>query len=208
MALSYPLALPGVGYRRMVFRANSVVGQSNSPFSGSAQAYVWDGQWFEVDIELPPLKRADAEEWVGMLCGLNGREGSVLLGDPLNVKARGTWSAGTPLLVGAHAARARTLSVDGLGAAATFKAGDWLQLGSTSNSRLHKVVQSGTASGGGAATLEIFPGLRTSYADNAPLTIASPKGLFQLASNVREWSIELAQFYGLKFSMVEDLRGI
>lgn len=208
MALSYPLALPSGNFRRAVFRGQSVVGMSQSPFSGSQQSYVWPGAWFEADVELPPMARADAEEWVGLLLGLNGMEGSVLFGDPLNISPRGTWSGGTPLLVGAHAAGARTLSVDGLGSLASYKAGDWFQLGTTSSSRLHKVVQSGAANSGGAATLEIFPPARVAYADNAALTLASPKGLFRLASNARQWSIELARVYGLSFSVIEDLRGI
>lgn len=192
----------------MEFSANSIVGLSSSPFSASEQSYVWPGAWIEADIELPPMKPAAAEEWVGLLLALNGMEGSVLFGDPVNTTPRGTWSSGTPLLVGAHAAGARSLSVDGLGALATFKAGDWFQLGSTSSSRLHKVTQSGTANSSGEATLEIFPPARAAYADNATLTIASPKGLFRLASNARKWSIELAQFYGLSISLREDLRGI
>lgn len=175
-----------------------------SPFSFSQQVYVHQGDRWEADVVLEPMKRADAEPWVAWALSLNGREGTFLLGpDPINTTPRGTW-AGTPLVNGASQT-GKTLVVDGFGASATVKAGDWFQLGSASGAQLYKVVQDGTASGGGALSIEIWPRLRTSPADNAPLTSTSPKGVFRLARNQSEWSLELAQIYGLQFSALEAL---
>jgi len=205
MALTYPLALPAKTPVRMQFRANSVVGVSISPFSGEQQVYAHQGDGWECDVSLPPMKRADAEAWVGFLLGLNGREGTFYLGDPVNTSPRGV-GTGTPLVKGASQT-GKTLLTDGWTAGQTgiMKAGDWLQLGTGASSRLHKVVQDANSDGSTNATLEIWPRLRESPADNAAIVISSPKGVFRLASNTREWSIERAGIYGLGFTCTEAL---
>lgn len=205
MAISYPLSLPTVrGPRSITIRARSAVGMSMSPFSFSQQRYVHQGDMWEMAWRLPPMKRANAEAWVAFLLSLNGKEGSFLAGpDYPGTSPRGTW-AGAPLVNGASQT-GKTLAVDGFTAAATVKAGDWFQLSSGSSSRLHKIMQDGTANGSGQLNLEIRPRLRESPADNAALTSSSPKGVFALDSNVVEWSIELAQIYGIQFAAIEVL---
>lgn len=189
----------------MQFRGGSVVGVSTSPFSREQQVYAHQGDWWEVDVSLPAMKRADAEPWVAFLLALNGREGTFLLGEPINTAPRGV-GTGTPLVKGASQT-GRTLLTDGWTISQTgiLKAGDWFQLGTGSSSRLHKVVQDADSDGSGNATLEIWPRLRVSPADNAALTVSSPKGVFRLAGNMREWSLEQAAIYGLSFSCVEAL---
>ena len=49
--------------------------------------------------------------------------------------------------------------------------------------------------------------IRAAYADDDPITLASPVGNWRLASNAREYSIGLAQVYGISFSAVEALDG-
>ena len=149
---------------------------------------------------------ADAEMWVTFLLSLRGSLGTFLMGDSVGAAPRGTW-AGTPLLAGSHAAGVRTVALDGFSAGATGKAGDWLNWGSGSSTRLHKVLQDFTADGAGQATVEIYPRLRAALADNAPVTNTNAMGLWRLASNGREWSIGLGQMYGLRFSAIEDLSG-
>lgn len=207
MAISYPLALPAItrGFMRVVFRQLSSVGVSSSPFSKEQQVYVHQGECWGADAVYAPLKvRADAEDVIGWLAALNGQEGTLLLGDPVYTTVRGTWSGGTPLVNGASQT-GKTLAIDGVGASATVKRGDKFQLGSGASTRLHMVTADGTANGSGQITLDIWPRLRASPGDNDPLTISSPKGLFRLASNVRDWSVELAQVYGISFSCVEAL---
>lgn len=205
MALSFPLALPtSQEPREITIRARSVVGLSESPFTLEQQVQAMAGERWEADIVLPPMTRADAEDWIGWLTALNGQEGTFLMGDMVNTSVRGTW-AGSPLVNGAHAARVKSIAMDGFTAGATVKRGDWAQIGTGSSSRLYKVVQDATANGSGVLTLEIWPGLRASLADNASLDITSPVGVWRLASNVREWTIGLARMYGLRFSAVEAL---
>lgn len=205
MAISYPVSLPsGVpGPKRISFRMNSIVGASRSPFTGAQQVYAHAGQFWSAEVELPPMERADAEEWIAFLASLNGMEGTFLMGDPVNTTARGA-ATGTPLVKGASQT-GNTLTTDGWTAGVTgiLKAGDWIQLGTGSTSTLHKLQQAATSDGTGEAVLEIWPGLRTAPADNAVITVASCKGLWRLASNEQGYDIGEAQIYGIAFNCVE-----
>lgn len=205
MAISYPLAVPtGKGPVRLTFGAESVVAVSESPFSKTQQVYAHQGDGWTCDVELPPLVgRATGEEWVAFLLALNGREGTFLMGDPANIAPRGI-GTGTPLVKGASQT-GRTLLTDGWtsGQTGILKAGDWLQLGTGASTHLHKVVQDANSDGSGNATLEIWPRLRSSPADNAAIVVASPKGLWRLADNRRQWSLEAVLRYGISFTCVE-----
>jgi len=204
VTISYPLALPSASQiRRMVWKPRSVVGVSESPFSFSQQVYVHQGEAWQVEVDLIAMERANAEAWAGWLLALNGREGTFLLGDPKGTTPRGTWAGTSPLVQGAGQS-GKSLAVDGVTASATALAGDWLQLGSGSTATLHKVTQDVTFSGGGAATLDIWPRLRSAPADNAAVTLSSAKGRFRMGSNAPAWDVE-AIIYGISFDAMEAL---
>lgn len=202
MAISYPLSIPTTGVRSIRVSARNVVGVASSPFTGSQQVYRHQGAWWEAEISLPPMKRADAEEWIGFLLSLKGRSGTFLLGDPAGASPRGTW-AGTPLVAGGSQT-GEALTVDGFSAGATVKRGDYIQLGSGTATRLHKVLTDATASSG-SITLDLWPRLRESPADNAVVTTSSAKGTFRLADNVAGWEIDEALAYGITFGAVEAI---
>jgi len=208
MTISYPLALPSQGFADITVRQVTQAGESRSRFTGEQQVYVWPAGCWEAEVSYPPIRtRAIAEDIVGFLASLNGKQGSFLMGDPLYTTVRGTWLGSSPLVNGASQT-GMALVVDAVGAAATVKRGDRFQLGTGASARLHMVTADGTANGSGEITLDIWPRLRESPADNAALTIAAPKGRWMLASNGFEYSVQRAQVYGLSFSVVEDLRPI
>ena len=205
MPISYPLNFPAVGIRNVTIRARSVVGLNASPFTGQQQVYKHQGQWWEMEVTLPPMKRADAEQVAAFLVKLNGRFGTFTFGDPLNTAPRGV-GTGTPLVNGAGQT-GTDLVTDGWTPDTTgiLKAGDWIQLGSGATSRLHKVLDDVNSDGSGNATLTLFPDLRSSPADNAAITVSSPKGLWRLAANEVDYSIDEASIYGMTFACVEAL---
>jgi hypothetical protein len=210
MAITYPLSLPASGkIIRMDFRREARVGVSESPFTFSSQSYVWAGDRWMLTIEWGPLYLvADANDIEGFLLALNGREGSFLAGDLTRPLALGTWVGQSPLVKGASQT-GKTLLVDGLTpTTTTCLKGDFFQLGSGATSRLHRLTQNSTANGAGEATLDFWPQLRASPADNAPLTLAAPKGLFMLAENISGWSLHDTIDDGISIDCIEDLRGI
>ena len=196
---------PSVGLRSMNIRARNVVSVSSSPFTGQQQIYKHPGQWWEAEISLPPLKRDEAEQVAAFLIKLNGQYNTFLLGDPANAAPRGV-GTGTPVVQGGSQT-GTSLVTDGWTTSTTgiLKAGDWIQLGSGSATRLHKVLDDVNSDGSGAATLNIWPALRSSPSDNATITVNSPKGIWRLASNEVNYSIDEASVYGITFACVEAL---
>ena len=206
MAISYPVTFPAsIGVSSINIRAKTVVGVSSSPFTGQQQVYKHQGQWWEAEVSLPPMKRDEAEQVVAFLIKMNGQYGTFLMGDFLSTAPRGI-GTGTPLVNGASQA-GDELVTDGWTVSTTgiLKAGDWIQLGSASTSTLHKVLDDVTSDGSGNATLNIFPNLRSSPDNNAAITISSPKGRWRLASNETDYAIDNASIYGMTFACVEAL---
>ena len=205
MAITYPVTFPAVGIRSMNIRARTIVGVSASPFTGQQQVYKHQGEWWEAEVTLPPMKRATAEQVAAFLIKMKGQYGTFLLGDPANTSPRGV-GTGTPLVNGANQTGS-SLVTDGWTADTTgiLKAGDWIQLGSGSTTTLHKVLDDVDSDGSGNATLELFPRIRTAASDDAAITVSSPKGIWRLASNTMEWSIDEASVYGVTFACVEAL---
>lgn len=209
MAETYPLALPtvtGIAKVRMV--ARDTVGVSASPFTGKQQVYRHPAQMWEADITLPAMKRDEAETWNAFLLRLRGQFGTFLLGDPNGATPRGSAasSAGTPRVRGANQT-GDELNIDGLPISTTgyLKAGDYIQLGTASDSTLHKVLEDVNSNSSGQATLNLWPRVRTAPADNALITVSDAKGVFRLSSNESGWDINEASIYGVTFGAVEAL---
>jgi len=206
MTISYPLNLPsGNRVREIAIRPASVVGASRSPFTFEQQVYVHQGQMWQASVALIPMKRVDAAPWRAFFLALNIREGTFLMGQPVETDPQGTW-AGTPKVFGAHAAGVTSIAMDGFSAGATVKGGDQFQTGSGSSAHLHEVAQDATADGSGLLTLEIWPRLRAALADNDTFVTSSPKGLWRLDMDEAEWVYTLGQLYrGISFSAIEAL---
>jgi hypothetical protein len=203
MAIAYPVDLPNTtSYRDARMTARTVVGVTKSPFTGVQQVQKHQGQWWEFECSLVPMIRDNSEDWIAFLLSLNGQEGTFLLGDPYGATPRGV-ATGTPLIKGASQT-GKTLVTDGWTASTTniLKAGDYFQLGSGSNTRLHKVLTNTTSDSSGNATLDIFPEIKTAYADNTAITTSNAKGVFRLSSNEMAFDLKQASTYGMSFAAV------
>jgi hypothetical protein len=205
MSISYPLNFPTQCVRGITIRARTVVGMSASPFTGQQQVYKHPGQWWEAEITFPPMKRKDAEEVAAFLLKLNGRFGTFLMGDPVNTQPRGVGS-GVPLVDGAGQTgnqlntKGWTPSITGI-----LRAGDWVQLGSGSSTRLYKVLDDVDSNASGEATLTLFPNLRTPSANLDSVILNSPQGQWRLSANDIDYTIQTGQFYGITLACMEAL---
>jgi len=209
MAETYPLTFPTqTGVAAVEFTATDVVSVSQSPFTFSQQVVRHAGARWSATISIPPVKRSDSEYWNSFLLRLRGQYGSFLLGDPNAATPRGSAAsaAGTPVVNGASQT-GNELAIDGLPASATgyLKAGDYIQLGSASTSRLYKVLEDVDSNGSGEATLNLWPDLRSSPADGATVVVSNAKGVFRLSNNEAVWTINNAGFYSISFAAVEAL---
>lgn len=155
---------------------------------------------------LPSMLRADAEEWIAFLLKCNGQYGTFLLGDPLGATARGTASSapGSPV-VSSGTAGSQSLTISGATANAStyLLPGDYIQLGSGSSSRLHKVVNTVSTNGSGVATMDIWPALRST--PSGAVVVSNAKGLFRLNTSDSSWDINRATVFGISFGAAEAL---
>lgn len=209
MAELYPLAFPthtGIAQIRLI--ARDAIGISTSPFNFKQQVYRHPGQRWEADISLPPMSREDAETWAAFLLRLRGQYGTFFLGDPANATPRGSAATapGSPLVKGANQT-GDELIIDGIPTSGSdyLKAGDYIQLGSGVDSRLHKVLEDVPIDGSGEATLNLWPQVRTAPLDNAGVVVEGAQGAFRLSANETSWDINNATIYGITFGAVEAL---
>lgn len=203
MAISYPLTLPTTpGTRSIKIRQSSVVAVGASPYTLEQQVQARQGQCWALDLAYPPGVRATFEPLLAVLAQLNGREGTFLWGDSANKTARGI-ATGTPLVNGGSQT-GYDLVTDGWTASVTgiLKAGDWIQLSSGSNARLHKLTADADSDGLGQATLSLWPKISPVAvpADNSAIVVSFPKGVFRLTTDGADWAIDEQHFYGLSVS--------
>lgn len=196
MSINYPQSIPSSpGFRSLVFKATSIVGKTRSVFTGTRQITQWSGSYWLVDAQLPIMEtRAQAEEWISFLLACRGMAKTFLLGPESPARSPQGTVSGVTVSGGGQTGTSLTLAGTG-----SFVKGDYIQIGSTTTSRLYKLLESGSATG----TFEIFPALRESPSNGATVTLTNPVGLFALADNQSEWTIDMARMYGISFTAEE-----
>lgn len=208
MAISYPLSLPtSIGIAQIELRATNAVAVSRSPFTFSTQVHAYTGSAWQADVSLPSIRRDLAEDWVAWLLSLRGQLGTFYLGDPNAVTPRGSARDTDTILVNGATSSGNTLAIYSapLGQTGYLKAGDYIQVGTGTSRQLFKVLADVNTNGSGQATVDIWPDVRTSIANNAAVTVENTKGIFRLASNEQGFSINEASFYGISFGAMEAL---
>ncbi len=206
MAISYPLALPThTGIAQIELRATNAVAYSRSPFTFAGQAHAYAGKAWQADVTLPSMKREDAERWVAWLISLKGQLGTFYLGDPAATTPLGSARDTDTILVDGAVSSGDTIAIDSAPASQTdyLKAGDYMQIGTGVNRQLFKVLNDVDTDGTGSATVDVWPNVRTSIADDAAVTVQSAQGIFRLASNEQSFSINEASIYGITFGAIE-----
>lgn len=199
------LNLPtSVCFASVVMSLRRVVGRTQSPFTLEEQAFKWPGEQWGMELTMPPIKgRALAEEWISFMLQLEGSYGYVLMGDPSAKNPEGV-ASGTPQVDGINQT-GNTLLTKGWTPNVTgiLKRGDYLQLGTGTNTRLHKVMADVNSDGSGNAALSIVPALRNSPGNSDPIVVYDAKGLFRLTANDFAWSVEPGNIYRFRFNAVE-----
>ena len=184
-----------IGFAQITLSAMNAVATSESPFTYKQQIVQHTGQAWKASVTIPPVRRDLGEPWIAFLLSLQGPVHTFLLGDPNCTEPRGTATNSSYTATGTAGASSVTLTVsDGT----TLKAGDYIQLGTASTSKLHKVLTDVSATG----VVDIWPNLKDTYSA-AAVTVDNAKGVFRLASNVQEWQIGDSSTYGISFEANE-----
>ncbi len=202
MAISYPLSMPTTPQPNVLaFGGVNVTAKQSSPYTAKSQVYQWDGDYWRANISLPAMSPQDFREWMAFILSLKGQTGTFTLGDPKLATPRG-FLGGTPLVNGASQTGS-SLVTDGWTPSITniLRKGDLIAL----SNRMHMVLTDTSSDGSGNATLDIWPMLRESPADNASITTNNCKGLFRLDGEDVTWSIDFNGFYDLQFGAIEAI---
>lgn len=199
---TYPLSLPDTKFKTFAWMNPSAVAAVQSPWTYQMQVQAHEGMSWAAEISLPPKEPTYAEPWRAFFAQLNGMFGTFLMGDPMRAAPRGT-AAGTPLCEGGGQT-GQILNIDGWTPSQTLclAAGDLIQIGS----RLYMNMTNKASDINGRTQCEIWPSLRESPADNAPVITTSPKGTFRLSSSIvrlGDANEELLHF--ISFAAIEAL---
>lgn len=206
MSITYPLTLPTAPAPKNVeWLPRSVVAATLSPFTMQQQVQAHQGQMWEVKFALPSMTDASARAWIATILALNGRQGTFLFGDSVLKAPRGS-AGGTPLVNGASQT-GQALITDGWPTSinGVLLKGDWIQLGTGATQRVYSVLNDVNSNGSGQATIDIWPRLRESPADNAALTLTATKMTMRLKDNKMDWSVNTAKHYGFEIEAVEAI---
>jgi len=207
-APSYPLSLPATpGFVSSKFAIRRAVAVAQSPFTGQQQTYEYSMALWTAELKLPPMKRAVAAEWQSFFMKLHGRRGTFLLGDPDAKNPRGAISlSATPTLNAAVAIGDYDVSITGVGnSIVAFRAGDYIQIGSTSASKLYMITADATSNGSGVVSVSVEPTIKATASSGAAVTFVSPCGVFRMDSNDLGWDADYVSKYGIAFSATEAL---
>lgn len=187
--ITYPLNFPTVGGIESVeFNAMDKVAASESEFTDQDFVFAHQGKRLEVLITSVLMNRTKADEWISFLLSLEGKLGTFYFGDPFNTAPRGV-GTGTPLINGSSEI-GQDINSDGWTPSTVniLRAGDWLQFGIGSARRLYKQLIDADSDVSGNVLLTLWPKVTTAFADNTPITVNNPQGVFRLATNERSWS--------------------
>lgn len=204
MAITYPLDFPtSFGASEFSIDLIRAVAVSESPFDYSQQVQEHPGEAWEINFVLNLLNRDQAEDYNAFLLKLGGRVGSFTMAVPGSETPRGV-ATGTPLVNGADQT-GRTLITDGWTASTTgiLKAGDFIQLGTGTSTRLHKVLDDVDSDASGNATFDIAPKIVTAPSDNQAIITSNAKGLFRLKRNTTPVSIKPPNLHSVSFAARE-----
>lgn len=204
--VSFPLDFPSIGIIQSAFRLRSVVSQSQSPFTGTAQVYRHQGEWWEGEVTFRPTTREEAAEIQAFLLNLGGQYGTFLYGDP-DALAHGRMGIGGPVLVNGAGQTGNSLNVDGMlpSRSNILKRGDYFQLGTGTSARLYFCTADLESDETGAGVLQFVPRLRSSPADNTALVTVNPRCAMRLSENNAEWNSDQSSIYGITVAFREAL---
>lgn len=184
---------------------NDAVAVVESPFvPAQTQTQVWPAadRW-SMEVALPKMPRQVAVNWIAFLAALQGLQNVFQIGDPLGKVPTGM-ASGAPVInagSGLNAVGAITLSTRGWTANkyGQLRPGDYVQVGL----RFHQITAQVNSDASGNAAMQIWPSLRETPADGAPVILNKPVGVFRLSSNKRQWHASPSSLTELGFSCNE-----
>lgn len=165
-----PISMPASpGFTASSFGLETNTRTFESPLSRYTQRVILQGSRWQGSWTLPKMTRIQFAPWQAFLMQLEGQANTFYGFDPDARTPRGV-ATGTPLVKNGSQTGS-SLTTDGwtAGIVGILKAGDYFSV----NGELKMVTADVTSDGSGNATLTFKPPLRSSPADNAPITVTN-----------------------------------
>lgn len=201
-------ASPGV--RDCTFRLIGNAQRFRSPLSGVGQTVARKGDFWAASLTLPPLTRAQAREWAGLVGRLVSLRETVLVGPPV-IQSDLAHLSGA--LVYQAGETGTFLRIDNIAVGAEVPAGAFLAFDTPATATapsfrsLHMVTTTQVKSSSPSLALPIVPAIRVSPADNAPVDFLTPTCEMEWeAAGADLLTLQAAASYGLTLSLIEKVR--
>jgi len=154
---------------------------SSSVFNQSTQSTVLGPAYWLATVTIGPRRREEVRGWEAFIATFADTRDRVRFWD-WHYESPAGLGTGVPLVKGAGQS-GRSLLTDGwtVSTAGLLLAGDLIGV----NGELRRVIADGNSNGAGEITLSLDQALRSSPADNAPLTLTKPKALFICTTDKR-----------------------
>ena len=200
----YPLEIPrGIGFVKARWKLKRHVVVSESPFTGKQQTYEYPYALWMADLTLPKMNRILAGQWISFIAKLHGTRGTFLLANPdyrLQGNATGDINLWSENEIGATRITLETRFVNTQN---TFRAGDFIQIGSGGLAKLHMIVDDASTDPEGLVTINIEPGLKVATQARLNVEYITPRGVFRMNANDYSWDTDKHRNYTITFGCME-----
>jgi len=175
---TFPLTFPSIVPSGIEFVAKTQTSKFTSPFTGRSQIYRFQAaQWWELNLQFPPLQTSEALVMSGFLTGLAGQSG--------------TFYFTLPSMFAMNGSAAVTVAANGNDITVNSGTAQVGLFGSDSVSKRLVQFTGDTA---------IFPALVA-----GATTLTHTGSLYRLASNEVRFSVDEARNYGIVIPIVEAI---
>lgn len=183
---------------KLTFRPLQAVTSTVSPFTLSAQDYLWPGFAWAFDIDLKPILAMESNPLILFATRAGGRVPFIMdypfarpeVAGVSGITVSGADQAGTNLVTAGWGAGAPVVA-----------AGDFISIGTGLLTRLHQITAVGTNTGG-VVTLSIYPAIRVTPDNGAAVDVAVPKVVLKADSAIPvPWGSD--HFARVRFSATE-----
>ena len=172
--------------------------------SGRVQTRQIDGQKFTINLDYPPMTRANFAPIKAFLMKQRSRLNTFTIIPPVVSNAQGV-ATGTISVDGAISSGATTCTIDGMTVSTTgiLKAGDYFRF--SGQNKVYMAVEDLDADGTGSGTLTFEPPLRADVSDDATLVYDNVDFTVRLKNDIQEYSIVTDNLYKYQIDLIENL---
>ena len=191
----YPLDMPTGNIANIEFSQESSQQVSEAPRSFARNVTDWGGERWRVQVTIQRMDYVDTAPWRAFFSRMRGSVGSFLmnpygqggsaqLGKWNDVLTR-TLNVKTPQ-PGIGQDHRLTLTSSIMRLTDAFKAGDFIQLGSGSNSRLHMIMDDITLDKNDV-TINVWPKPKANVLNDRVVVVNQPRGVFYFRDPLASW---------------------